>query len=488
MEVTYIGLLEYFQRCIPKARSRKYIFILSLIARYSDAEQLYNKLEHDWAALNDLTDDKILFLFSTPKIGKRASFFRKKGQPVYVGEMCPFVQMLNGKGIEDNYGEFENLYYNYKQIDWKERHAQTISEFARAYNISEKDIPCLFVYDLTRDRYMAMPVRDNADIYAIIKGGIDLLSEYKRQKEDIVNGLKEYTNIDKYYALYKKLENQADNDDSSQSIAIRAVLQDSSLYKGVKKDICDLSIRKDLKKIGQWKRQYFNDFNNNSENKRRYLKLKKEEKNIEKLSDEVWSRMMAEVKKDSVVRKLKYKNEILHDLLFACVRLQANDNYYNAKENNRNDYIRDMLCYEKYDVLDQTRRGRALAGKAAGEVDLLIQKEGLTITIIEALNLNSLKKSYLDKHIDKVYWYDTAGNSFNIILVYANAVDFDGFCTRYSQHIEERKYIYPLILFDKKIDMEDFKYTDIRVMQSIHNRNNEDTILYHIIVNMRKPY
>lgn len=208
--------------------------------------------------------------------------------------------------------------------------------------------------------------------------------------------------------MYKKLENQADNDDSSQSIAIRAVLQDSSLYKGVKKDICDLSIRKDLKKIGQWKRQYFNDFNNNSENKRRYLKLKKEEKNIEKLSDEVWSRMMAEVKKDSVVRKLKYKNEILHDLLFACVRLQANDNYYNAKENNRNDYIRDMLCYEKYDVLDQTRRGRALAGKAAGEVDLLIQKEGLTITIIEALNLNSLKKSYLDKHIDKVYSYDTA--------------------------------------------------------------------------------
>ena len=73
--------------------------------------------------------------------------------------------------------------------------------------------------------------------------------------------------------MYKKLENQADNDDSSQSIAIRAVLQDSSLYKGVKKDICDLSIRKDLKKIGQWKRQYFNDFNNNSENKRRYLKL-----------------------------------------------------------------------------------------------------------------------------------------------------------------------------------------------------------------------
>lgn len=75
MQVTYIGLSEYFERCIPQAKREGYLFIISLIARYSDAQDLYEKLEKDWASLNDLTGDKILFVFSTPKVRKRASFF-----------------------------------------------------------------------------------------------------------------------------------------------------------------------------------------------------------------------------------------------------------------------------------------------------------------------------------------------------------------------------------------------------------------------------
>ena len=65
MLVTYIGLREYFQRCIPKAKEKGYTLIISLIARYSDAQEIYEKLEEDWASLNDLTGNKILFVFST---------------------------------------------------------------------------------------------------------------------------------------------------------------------------------------------------------------------------------------------------------------------------------------------------------------------------------------------------------------------------------------------------------------------------------------
>lgn len=80
MQVTYIGLNEYFQRCIPKAKSKGYVLIISLIARYSDAQDLYEKIEEDWASLNDLTGDKILFVFSTPKARERASFFTCLGK------------------------------------------------------------------------------------------------------------------------------------------------------------------------------------------------------------------------------------------------------------------------------------------------------------------------------------------------------------------------------------------------------------------------
>lgn len=85
MQVTYIGLSEYFQKCIPRAKRQGYILIISLIARYSDAQDLYEKLKEDWASLNDLTGDKILFVFSTPRVRKRASFFHISGKATCKG-------------------------------------------------------------------------------------------------------------------------------------------------------------------------------------------------------------------------------------------------------------------------------------------------------------------------------------------------------------------------------------------------------------------
>ncbi len=488
MEVTYMGLLEYFQGCIPRAKDRGYILIVSLVARYSDAEKAYRKLEHDWAALNDLTGNNILFLFSTPKVKKRASFLHIPGQPAYVGGMCPFVELLDGKGVEDNRGEFEYVYYDYKKIDWKKKYAQTIGEFAAEYGIPEKDIPCLFIYDLIRDRYMIIPVRHDADIYAMIKNIVVRISEYRKKKMAIDAELERYSDIDRYYTLYRKLDDEAHKDDSAQSIAICKILQNMDLFKSLKNDIADPTVKRNLKRIGQWRRQYFDRFYNDSSDRKKYLELKEAEKNAEKMLNQIWDSMTAEIKVIETCQKKDCEDSIIYDLLAVCVKLQANPMYYLAKENNRNDYIRDMLERSNYEVLDQTRRGLALAGKEAGEVDLLIKIEGMPGTIIEALNLDSLKKEYLSRHIDKIFLYDTVGNTFNIVLVYANVVDLDGFCYRYLQYIKERDYIYQLIKVEDKIKVEDLEYSDIRIMKTFHNRNSSVTTLYHIIVKMgNKP-
>lgn len=74
METTYMGLWEYYQKCIPRAKQRGYTLILSLIARYSDAQDLYDKLEKDWASLNDLTNNKILFVFQLQNSGTMLAF------------------------------------------------------------------------------------------------------------------------------------------------------------------------------------------------------------------------------------------------------------------------------------------------------------------------------------------------------------------------------------------------------------------------------
>lgn len=482
MQVTYIGLSEYFQKCIPQAKRQGYILIISLIARYSDAQELYEKIEQDWASLNDLTGDKILFVFSTPRVRKRASFFHIPRKATYEGVMCPFVELLNGRDVEDNNGPFEYLYDGYNKIDWKQKHSQTITEFSMNYNISEEEIPCLFIYDLVQNRYKVLPVGLSTDVYAMIKAMIEELAEYRKKRENIEGQLEKYRDIEQYYCLYEKLENEAKKGNSKQCVAIRMVLRDAQLYKNVKGDIFDAEIKKDLKRIGQWKRQYFNSFEKDDANKKHYLEVKKKEQDIENEFNLIWDKLESVMKERGREKRKNSKETILNDLLSACVKLQLNATYYASPENQRNDFIRDLLKTAKYDVIDQGRRGLSSIGKCPGEVDILIEEDGMPVTIIEALNLDSLNTNYLDSHIDKIYRYDTVGNMFNIILSYVSVVDFSGFCKKYSKHIKEYPYIYPLKSVDDEFMIEKFRYSDIRVMKTLHNRNGCETILYHVCV------
>lgn len=176
----------------------------------------------------------------------------------------------------------------------------------------------------------------------------------------------------------------------------------------------------------------------------------------------------------------KRSGKIIKDLVSVCIKLQANSIYYGASENQRNDFVRDLLEISGYDVKDQTRRGISHSGKEAGEIDILLKENELPITIIEALNLSCLNTTYLNTHIKKVYDYDTAGNEFNVLLVYVTVKDFNIFCNKYIQHIREFCYPYPMITVEDIT--EDFTYSDIMIFKTVLNRNNHETELYHFCV------
>lgn len=179
-------------------------------------------------------------------------------------------------------------------------------------------------------------------------------------------------------------------------------------------------------------------------------------------------------------------NKMIGDLLAACVKLQGNYIYYKATENQRNDYIRDILDTAGYDVKDQTRRGLSSGGKDAGEIDILIKKNDFPVTIIEALNLDSLNTTYLDDHIDKIYNYDTAGDKFNIILSYVTVENFADFCNKYNEHIKSYNFPFDMISMEKNVVFDNISYPDIRVMKTVHNRNGGETMLFHICVLIKK--
>lgn len=173
--------------------------------------------------------------------------------------------------------------------------------------------------------------------------------------------------------------------------------------------------------------------------------------------------------------------EFIERLYNICIKLQRNAKYINATEDDRNDYIRDMLEQYDYVVKDQTRRGLSSTGISSGEVDILVEKDKVPFTIIEALNLNHLNKDYLAKHLRKIYTYDTTGNLFNVCLVYAELKDFASFWEKYCDYIKNFEYPYPIISFDETLD-DVYSGSEIKIMTTTHNRSGQPTKLYHVSV------
>ncbi|EGI5444991.1 hypothetical protein F9651_15265 [Listeria monocytogenes] len=178
-------------------------------------------------------------------------------------------------------------------------------------------------------------------------------------------------------------------------------------------------------------------------------------------------------------------DRLLRDLIWACIKLQANFHYKNVTEDERNDFIRDLLVARGYFVNDQTRQGTSKEGKASGEVDILIQEKNIPYAIVEALNLSSLNSNYLDSHIDKIYKYDTLGYDCNFIVSYVSIKDFNEFWNKYKAYIQEHNYPYELCEYDESIN-DEFHFSEIKVALTKHNRNGKTTLLYHICVRMQE--
>ena len=83
------------------------------------------------------------------------------------------------------------------------------------------------------------------------------------------------------------------------------------MYKKVKDDILDEKIKKDLRRIGQWKRQYLIPFEKDENSKEWYRALKKEELSIENDLNLMWDNIENVIKeKESEKRKKNKRNNI----------------------------------------------------------------------------------------------------------------------------------------------------------------------------------
>ncbi len=133
---------------------------------------------------------------------------------------------------------------------------------------------------------------------------------------------------------------------------------------------------------------------------------------------------------------------VLNDFIQIGERICLNHSFNSSSfENTINDAFRDMLSIKGYnEVKDQSRHGISSSGKDAGEVDILLTKDGREIAIFEGLNLSSVNTSYIDEHIDKAIINYNALGTATFIVAYVSSANFEDFWERYCNHIKDYKF------------------------------------------------
>lgn len=176
-------------------------------------------------------------------------------------------------------------------------------------------------------------------------------------------------------------------------------------------------------------------------------------------------------------------NVVLTDLIRIGERVCSNVTYRNgSSENSINDFFRDTLSLMGYsEVKDQTRHGISASGADAGEVDILITKEGKEVAIFEGLNLSSVSTSYIDEHIRKAIINYNALGTATFVVAYVTVADFEGFWNRYTAHLQS--FQFPLRV-KQGLQVKPHVNAAIRTADMILSRDDFDFPVYFMALNL----
>lgn len=170
---------------------------------------------------------------------------------------------------------------------------------------------------------------------------------------------------------------------------------------------------------------------------------------------------------------------VLSDLIKVGERLCSNPTYNgDSSENSINDFFRDTLSLMGYnEVKDQTRHGISNSGKGAGEVDILITKDGKEVAIYEGLKLSSVNTSYIDNHIEKsIVNYNALGTA-TFIIAYVSTYDYANFFNRYFEHLQNIQF--PMET-KQALKVSPFPNASTRLAKMILSRDGYDFPVYFV--------
>ena len=306
MIVTQLSLAEYFDLIVERATYGGYKWVIMFIGRKAEAEKIYNEIENCWASLNDLTNNRIAFVFSASIHIRDNSFYKFPHQEPYRGRMCPFARIVGKDTFRDNVGDFEYLCHHFQSYNWKELHTQSITEFIEKNEIRECDLPGLFVYNVHLGQTKYIRLKDEEGIYSLLRD----FTYKSKQIDDLIENSSRKMDDNKVKAIFdleEALLKYANEQSPECKNLLCEFLASERDYKSCKDLICNKDIRKKLENYGRRKRRLNLNSEEYLEKKEEYIADRKEyEKNLKRLSQ--WMSddfTIGEVKKDKEEKAAK---------------------------------------------------------------------------------------------------------------------------------------------------------------------------------------
>jgi len=306
MIVTQLSLAEYFDLIVERATYGGYKWVIMFIGRKAEAEKIYNEIENCWASLNDLTNNRIAFVFSASIHIRDNSFYKFPHQEPYRGRMCPFARIVGKDTFRDNVGDFEYLCHHFQSYNWKELHTQSITEFIEKNEIRECDLPGLFVYNVYLRQTKYIRLKDEEGIYSLLRN----FTYKSKQIDDLIDNSSRKMDDNKVKAIFDLEEailKYANEQSPECKNLLCEFLASERDYKSCKDLICNKDIRKKLENYERRKHRLNLNSEEYLEKKEEYIADRKEyEKNLKRLSQ--WMSddfTIGEVKKDKEEKAAK---------------------------------------------------------------------------------------------------------------------------------------------------------------------------------------
>lgn len=184
-------------------------------------------------------------------------------------------------------------------------------------------------------------------------------------------------------------------------------------------------------------------------------------------------------------------HRLLCGIVAACQDMQQKALYWNTDEDERNDYLRDVLRHRGYIVHDQTRIGLGAGGKKAGEVDLEIRRiNSIPWTICEALRINDGSKIDWLRHLEKLLInYNQLGAKHLFLLTYVDCSQ-----SKFETLWKEYQHYIPTISNDRfscivnrfeDIHLEQWDHhSSVRVCKCYYSCGEYTPAVYHVFARM----